>query len=1086
MFKKIFYMLTLCLFAVQFAAAQLPPFVLTVTSTDESCTGNGSLDMQATGTNPAAVVTFNTYQLPNLANPIASQTTSTLTGLVHGDYRVIATQKLGNEINSQTVDITILDIITPLAYTLSGIESQCVTGGTITANVVAGNPAMFEIIAGPVLRPLQTSNVFTGLPAGTYQIRVFDDCGQALVKTYILFSEFQEITVNPSTTSFAALTQCNSITINNSFSIDSGGVIPYPLTFTYTIYPPNGGPAVIIVKTVTSGTNVSAVIPYYNGVPYNYTVSTTGVCGTEITLSGEIDKKLTVSQSPVPAPCDEFFLNVNVSNFIGPYTLSFITAPAGFIPGNFSAQFPTYNAPNITFGSIGNSMPGGIYKIKVVDACGNTATHEINLQVPEVIPSVKIESEPGCVSNFATVSIQVPSRGIVSASMTTAPSGANLALPANMMAFYNSATKTLVMTHLISGDYVIIIVDDCGKQYTIPFKVPYIDTSNIITTTRPDCGGETGSVVIKGQLGVAIASAQITAAPASFASPLPFNVTSNLNPEGVLVINNLVPGSYSISAIDICGKTHIATINVEGTIVTEDTLDITRFCGAFKFQYTHTSNTNFNQKFWLQRLDPVTNTWGHPQTFVEYPEGSEPDLTNSIPIINGTTVYNVTTFGDFRIIQVFESMSTAANTDPEKCFVVTNVFNVNEDFSIKEIVKISCDGTSSDIKIISDGVAPLIFRIIEKNGLPFLIDNGDNNIFTGLEPAIYKFQVQQSCGNIVTQIVDISNLPEPFFIEQPEDMIACDEADMDNQVLFDLSLQNAAVVGAQDQVDFSISYHTSIADALSGTNPLPYQYLTGSKTLYVRLRALIGECIKTTSFKIKVKPYPKLNMKLNYALCEGSPITITADAGMTSYLWSTGETTQSIVVSEVGTYTLEVQRAYGTEITCSAPYNVVVTNTTVPQISEIISSDWTYNDNSFSVVLQSGNPEHYLYSLDNITFQTENTFSGLAAGTYQVFVKNIYGCGDAKKIVHLLNYPHFFTPNGDGINDTWHVNFAKAEPNIKVYIFDRYGKLIKELLAKDYGWDGTLNGKRLPSTDYWFMVQRENGQEFRGHFSMKR
>ena len=60
------------------------------------------------------------------------------------------------------------------------------------------------------------------------------------------------------------------------------------------------------------------------------------------------------------------------------------------------------------------------------------------------------------------------------------------------------------------------------------------------------------------------------------------------------------------------------------------------------------------------------------------------------------------------------------------------------------------------------------------------------------------------------------------------------------------------------------------------------------------------------------------------------------------------------------------------------------------------------------------------------------------------------------------------------------------EPNMIVYIFDRYGKLITGFGAKDPGWDGSLNGYALPSTDYWFLVKRENGKEHRGHFAMKR
>ncbi len=1086
MFKKIIMSLLLLFSIVQYASAQLQPFVLNVEATNETCTGNGTITMQAANTAVGAIITFNTFQLPNLTTPIASQTTPTLTGLVHGDYRIVATQKLDSELNTQTQDITIFDATSPLVYTVSGTNSQCVTGGSIIVTIVSGNAVQYEIFAGPVIRPLQNSNIFENLPAGTYQIRVFDNCGEALVKTYILFSDFPELEITPSTITPGALPQCGSIIVSNTITISGEGVIPYPITFTYTVFPPDGSPSIQIVKIITSGTEVSAIIPFYNGQPYEYTVSTTGICGNILTTSGTIDREISVKQSSVPDECEEFILELNVQNFVAPYTLTFLAAPDQFNPSSYYSQFPIFSSPSLNFGSAANPILGGLYKVQITDACGNIAFDEIDLVQPIIIPIVKIKPEPGCTSSFADVSITIPTRNIVSAVMMSAPSEANLSLPANMMSYYNASTSTLAMTHLIAGEYIIKLIDDCGKEYIVPFKVLNITTSSIGKFTRPDCSGNTGSILLRGNFGVSIVSAQIVEAPTQFSPTLPYIVSSFLDAEGVLLVTDLPPGSYTFSLTDNCGKDHMVTVVAEGMIVTQDILDITRFCGSFKLQYTHKSNTIFYQKFWLQRLDPVTNTWGHPQTTVEYPEGTEPTVANSIAVVNGTTVYNINTFGEFRILKVYESYGNFENPEANKCFAVTRTFSINENFSIREIIKISCDGSSSDIKIVTDGVAPLIFKIIEKNGIPYLIDNGNSNIFADLEPAIYKFQVQQACGNIVTQVVDVAHLPEPFFIEKPEDMIACDDADMDNQVLFDLSLQNAAAVGAQDEVDFLISYHTSIANAETGTNALPLQYLSGTKTIYVRLRALIGECYKTTSFKLTVRPYPKLNMSLDYALCEGSPITITADAGMTSYLWSTGETTQSIVVSEIGAYSLEVQREYGTEITCSAVYNIVVANTTTPIISDVVISDWTSNDNSFSVILQSGNPAHYLYSLDNITFQADNSFYGLPAGSYQVYVKNIYGCGDAKKIVHLLNYPHFFTPNGDGYNDTWHINLAKSEPNIKVFIFDRYGKLVKQLLSKDFGWDGTLNGKRLPSTDYWFMVQRQDGQEFRGHFTLKR
>jgi gliding motility-associated-like protein len=83
-------------------------------------------------------------------------------------------------------------------------------------------------------------------------------------------------------------------------------------------------------------------------------------------------------------------------------------------------------------------------------------------------------------------------------------------------------------------------------------------------------------------------------------------------------------------------------------------------------------------------------------------------------------------------------------------------------------------------------------------------------------------------------------------------------------------------------------------------------------------------------------------------------------------------------------------------------------------------------------------------------------------------------------------YPKFFTPNGDGTNDTWHIKYSDNEPQMKLIIYDRYGKMITSYNGLKVGWDGKYNGQLLPSDDYWFVVQRENGKEYKGHFALKR
>jgi gliding motility-associated-like protein len=82
------------------------------------------------------------------------------------------------------------------------------------------------------------------------------------------------------------------------------------------------------------------------------------------------------------------------------------------------------------------------------------------------------------------------------------------------------------------------------------------------------------------------------------------------------------------------------------------------------------------------------------------------------------------------------------------------------------------------------------------------------------------------------------------------------------------------------------------------------------------------------------------------------------------------------------------------------------------------------------------------------------------------------------------------TPNQDGYHDTWNIiALGDIDPTAKIYIFDRYGKLLKQLSPTGSGWDGTYNGNPMPSTDYWFRVEyriNDELREFKGHFTMKR
>ena len=108
----------------------------------------------------------------------------------------------------------------------------------------------------------------------------------------------------------------------------------------------------------------------------------------------------------------------------------------------------------------------------------------------------------------------------------------------------------------------------------------------------------------------------------------------------------------------------------------------------------------------------------------------------------------------------------------------------------------------------------------------------------------------------------------------------------------------------------------------------------------------------------------------------------------------------------------------------------------------------------------------------------------------EVFIKCMCeitnGCGFATMEVVLVDYPKFFTPNSDGYNDLWQIFGIQAYPEAIIQIYDRYGKLLKNLNSKSKGWDGTWNGKILPSDDYWFVVYLEDDRIYKGHFSLIR
>ena len=162
--------------------------------------------------------------------------------------------------------------------------------------------------------------------------------------------------------------------------------------------------------------------------------------------------------------------------------------------------------------------------------------------------------------------------------------------------------------------------------------------------------------------------------------------------------------------------------------------------------------------------------------------------------------------------------------------------------------------------------------------------------------------------------------------------------------------------------------------------------------------------------------------------------------------------------------------------------NVTITNVTPISDYEIKIKEFSSN-NSLEVIINSN--LEYEFSLDGINYQGSNVFNNLTGGDYIVYVQEVNGCGILETIASILDYPKFFTPNNDGFNDFWKLK-GKTDKNYSIYIYDRYGKLLKHLPNSESSWDGTYNGKQLQTNGYWFKVVFIDGIVKNGHFTLKR
>ena len=1036
------------------AQAQLADFSFSVQHTNETCESNGTLTFSVQNTTPNAVITYSIFLLPNTVNPIIVTTQNNYTGLNSGSYLVIATQNLAGQSNSHQQTVTILDQVVSLQYQLQGQNAVCINNGKITVVVTQGQAVNYEIISGPILKPLQSSNVFTGLSAGVYLIRVYDNCGNAVTQTFTLFESPTSINISPVNT--VTIIDCEHAIINQTISAGEG-VIFYPLTIVYTVTLPNGQTEVV-AQTLNSGN----------------------------------DNFITIAQ------------NIPIT--------------------------------------IGETVT---YTLSIVDGCGTTFNGSGSLSIPTTAPNI-FTTPNGCGANSYKV------QNATNVTVIEAPVTFPFALPHTVA---TSGNNEYPLNDYPPGQYKLEVTNLCGVVSILTFTIA---ASNVVPPTisvRLGCANGFGSLKIGGS--VNIVSAQLIQAPPSAGFTLPMDVSSLLFGSPLSVhMSNLPSGDYKFSVVDACGTTHILTASIQSYQEIK-TVNVIEHCGSFDLFLNHVTTPSVQMTYFLQKFNVSGNNWVHPIT---NNPGSELDLTNN------ATKYNIASSGHFRIIG--KNFIYGNGTSSINCTLVIDEFDFYSLPKIISVYSFACDAGGFDVFVSAVGISELSYKIIAKNGIPTVVNNTTNPLFTNLTAGTYTFQVEDGCSNILIgdfEVGSSQNFPIVASNLCPQLNATLSVPDLNflsyqwwkgsatNTILSttsSLSLPNfnpatdsgiyhvriyyaASPNSCIDiQSDYSINVTDYILNAGENTtkqycgNPGSIDlfsilngnpningtwselsntgFLNGSTFNATSINAgiynfqyiLTGLCNQIDSAVVQIIVYPLLEdveINVNPLICSGETINLTTDyIANAVYYWQGpnefSSTLQNPVIENAtnlnsGTYTLLVKlgecesELIAVDIQVKVKPDFTVTGSCVKNDSdyELKATPTDANLNQDDFTFSWSNASGYLGSSNPISVL------GKEAGIYTVTITDKEGCSttisyEVKGTVCKI--PKGISPNNDGDND--YLNLAGFDVK-NIIIYSRYGRIVyqkKNYLNEWYGQD--YKGRNLPDATYFYHLETYSGKEIVG------
>jgi gliding motility-associated-like protein len=656
---------------------------------------------------------------------------------------------------------------------------------------------------------------------------------------------------------------------------------------------------------------------------------------------------------------------------------------------------------------------------------------------------------------------------------------------------FGSGATGVNVTGLPSG----LSVDITGSIVTIS-GTPIIASAATFNYTITATGSSCGSPVLLGSITLTDGILPIfnPVAPVCEGSTINIPSTSTNGIVGTWQLISSTPNDVTYEFTPNLGQ---CALNTQMTIVVHPLPTVIPSVTTQSFCSGGTTSINLTSN-----VSGVTFSWTATATSITGQSGSV--IGSGATSINQTLVLNANQVAAGQVTYVIVAEANGCVGAPITVVVTVNpIPNVNVSSTVQTI----CSGEATNISF-SGAINNTIYswNVLSSIGVSGAMNSVGNSInqvltTTGLSQGTVVYEVTPSLNGCVgtPQIITVTVNPVPEIFGSATHPDLCSR----ELTFISVSTYNTATV-FNWTVD-AVGVSGATAGTATGSAILIEQQLTTTGNTrgyvdYIITPVLSGCSGNPITVRVYVNPLPIVKLT-DGTICvdaAGTPYqTYTLNSGLDNtnydFVWYfegvviPNSNDAVYIANAIGTYSVVATNSLTNCISNIESATITATN---PATSfTIIQSEYFSEDATIFVNVTGGNGT-LLYQLDQGVLQESNVFTGVTGGTHDITVVDTQGCTYLTQKVLVIDYPKYFTPNGDGYNDTWNI-IGLNQPDAKLYIFDRYGKLLKQLSATtaSEGWNGIYNNEKLPSTDYWFTLDyTENGtqKQFKAHFSLKR